>query len=77
MQAFEQPSGLATLSSIDRGMIALAIIKQPTQINAMKKGCEAVTTLSLRFVYVHMPHTIENAMEIMTKVNPAGRILVK
>jgi hypothetical protein len=49
MQALEQPSGLAILSSIDNGMIALAITKQPMQINIKKKGCEAMTTLSLRF----------------------------
>ena len=77
MQALEQPSGLAMLSSIDLGMMALDMMKQPIHINIKKKGCEATTTLSLRLMYVHEPHAIENAMEITTKVNPAGRILVK
>lgn len=71
MQALEQPSGVAMLSSIDNGMIALAIMKQPTQIIAMNIGCEAMTTLSFRFMYNHKPHPIELAMEIATKVNPA------
>jgi len=77
MQAIEQPSGLAMLSSIDNGIMALAIMKQPIQIKNKKKGCDAMTTLSLRFLYVHPPQLKETAMEIATKVKPAGRIFVK
>mmetsp|Transcript_24747 Transcript_24747/g.59657 ORF Transcript_24747/g.59657 Transcript_24747/m.59657 type:complete len:123 (+) Transcript_24747:788-1156(+) len=77
IQAFEQPSELAILSSIDNGMMELDITKQPMHINLRKRGCEAMTTRSLWLTIVHMPHTNELAMAIVAKVSPTGRILVR
>jgi len=38
MHAIEQPSRLATLSSMDRGIIELAMMKQPMHMSIKKGG---------------------------------------
>mmetsp|Transcript_6397 Transcript_6397/g.13838 ORF Transcript_6397/g.13838 Transcript_6397/m.13838 type:complete len:132 (+) Transcript_6397:683-1078(+) len=70
MHAIEQPSASTIPSSIDNGMIKLAIIKHPQQINLKKNGCEAMTTRSLLYTCVQTPQPNAHTMATATNTNP-------
>lgn len=73
----DAPFSVAMLSSIDRGMIELDMMKHPIDIIIRKNGCDAFTTRSLRLQYVHNAHPTDRDIAITEAAKPTGRILVK